>query len=178
MQKRESCRTNRLALTLANLDRLKGSQRSVDRKKPHVSTTRGFLLLALITCVILLAGCTDHLDITGLPTSCKGVGVEMKITQAGDLKAVDTIGVSPGGVAHLMLGAVTQSKTILKPGHSPSNPEPNVIYTADPVLIELRFKDPCGAGTRQTALVLDDVPHHKTNGKVTYVVKYEQFKSP
>lgn len=140
MEKRECCRMNRLAVTPVTLDRLKGSHLSVDRKKPHVSTTRGFLLLALIACLILLAGCTDHLDITGLPTSCKGGRVEMRITQAGELSAVDTIGISSQGVAHLMLGAVTQSKTTLKPGHRPAKPEPNVIYTADPAVIELRFK--------------------------------------
>jgi len=76
-----------------------------------------------------------------------------------------------------MIGAETQAKSILKPGHSPATSEPNVIYTSDPVSIELKFKDPCKIDTKKTTIVLDDLPHHKTKGRVTYILKYESVQA-
>ncbi len=145
---------------------------------------RTLLLLAVLAVSIVLTGCTDHLDLTGLPTSCKDqagkdatVRVEMRIMQAGELKAVDTITVNSKGEADLMIGAETQSKSLLKAGHRPATLEPNVIYTGDPISIELKLKDPCKADTKKTTIVLDDLPHHKTKGRVIYTLQYDQFKS-
>ena len=144
---------------------------------------RALLLLAVLAVCALLSGCTDHIDLTGLPASCKdqtgkevSVRVEIKIKQGVQLKAVDTMSVSSRGDAKFMIGADTQAKSMLKPGHSPATSEPNVIYTSDPVSIELKFKDPCKIDTKKTTIVLDDLPHHKTKGRVTYILKYDQFK--
>jgi hypothetical protein len=138
----------------------------------------------LLAAATLLIGCTDHLDVTGLPTSCKdqagkdvGVRVEMRVSQAGDLRAVDTVSVSKSGDADLMIGADTQSKSLLRPGHRPAQPELNAIYTADPVSIELRLKGPCQMEVKKTTVVLDDLPHHKAKGHIRYVLQYDQLKS-
>jgi hypothetical protein len=158
------------------------------RFTPSIRSTmkakRTLLFLAVLAISIVLTGCTDHLDLTGLPTSCKdqtgkdvAVRVEMRIMQAGELRAVDTITVNSKGEADLMIGAETQSKSLLKAGHRPATLEPNVIYTGDPISIELKLKDPCKADTKTRAIVLDDLPHHKTKGRVTYTLQYDQFKS-
>jgi hypothetical protein len=154
-------------------------------ESPGRSTTkskRALLFLVLLATTLLLAGCTDHLDITGLPATCKdqtgkdvAARVEVRITQAGNLVAVDTMTVNSKGEAEFMIGAVTQSKSLLKPGHRPANPPLNVIYTADPVSIELRFKDPCKFDTKTKTIVLDDLPHHKTRGRLRYTLAYANF---
>ncbi|MEA2346073.1 MAG: hypothetical protein QOF63_4242, partial [Thermoanaerobaculia bacterium] len=88
--------------------------------RPTTKAKGALLLLAVLAVSIVLTGCTDHLDITGLPTSCKdqagkdvAARVEMRITQAGELRAVDTITVNSKGEANLMMGADTQSKSLL-----------------------------------------------------------------
>ncbi len=118
-------------------------------------------LVILLAAASLLVGCTDQLDLTGLPTSCKdstgkdvAVRVEMRITRPGQLMALDTMTVNSKGEADLMIGAGTQSKSLLKSGHRPMKPEPNVIYTGDPVSIELKLKDPCKPNTKMTTIVL------------------------
>jgi hypothetical protein len=137
----------------------------------------------LLATALLLVGCTDHLDITGLPATCgkdkdgKDIAarVEMRITQAGNMVAVDTMTVNSKGEAELMIGADTQSKSLLKPGHRPANPSLNVIYSADPVAIELRIKDPCKFATKTKMVVLDALPHQKTKGRVRYKLAYADF---
>src|SRR2546421_12058139 len=91
-------------------------------------SNRALLFLILLATVLLAAGCTDHLEVTGLPETCKDQSgkevpprVERKITQAGNLMAVDTMVANAKGEAEFMMGAVTQSKSLLKPGHRPPN---------------------------------------------------------
>lgn len=150
-----------------------------------METKRIFLSLALLSVVILAVSCTDHLDVQGLPTSCKDqngndvkVRVEMKLSQNNSLKAVDTFAVSGKGDADFMIGAETQKKSLLAPGHRPTgNPDPNLIYTADPVSIDLKVKDPCRVNTKTLTVVLDDLPHQKIKGgRVRYTVQFDQFK--
>jgi hypothetical protein len=151
-------------------------------REKSVNSRRALIFLVLVATALLLVGCTDHLDITGLPVTCKdqngkdvAARLEMKITQAGNLMAVDTMVVNPKGEAEFMMGAATQSKSLLKPGHRPANPPLNVIYTADPISIELRFKDPCKFDTKTKTVVLDDLPHQKHKGRFTYKLAYADF---
>jgi len=150
-----------------------------------MKANRTLLFLTVLAVSIVFTGCTDHLDVTGLPTSCKdktgkdvGVRVEMRIYREDPKKpvATDTMVVNSRGEAELMIGADTQSKSLLKAGHSPATPEPNVIYTADSISIQLSLKDPCKIDTRNTTVVLDDLPHRKNKGRVSYVLHYDQFK--
>jgi len=64
---------------------------------------------------------------------------------------------------------------LLKPGHRPANPPLNIIYTGDPVSIELRFKDPCKFATKTKTIVLDDLPHQKHKGRLTYKLPFADF---
>jgi hypothetical protein len=138
----------------------------------------------VLATALLLGSCTDHLDITGLPATCgkdktgKDISarVVVKITQAGSGFAQgDTKIVNSKGVAEFMIGADSQSKSLLKPGHRPVNASLNVIYTADPISIELRFKDPCKFATKTKSVVLDDLPHQKKEGRITYTLAYADF---
>ncbi|HJZ68032.1 MAG TPA: hypothetical protein VKF81_07920 [Blastocatellia bacterium] len=142
------------------------------------------LSLALLTVSVLSISCTDHLDVQGLPASCKdtkgkdvNARVEMRIFQQSDRKTAGTVIVSTKGDADFKIGASTQSQSLLRSGHRPENPDVNAIYTADPVLIELRFKDPCKVETKKLTVVLDDLPHKQMpGGRVRYEVKFDQFK--
>ena len=145
---------------------------------------RIFLSLALGAVSILTISCTDYLDVQGLPPSCKdqngkdvNVRVEMKITQGDDRKAAGTVIASAKGDADFKIGSNQQSQSLLKPGHRPDKPDLNAIYTADPVSIELKFKDPCKLETKKLTVALDDLPHTKiTGGRVRYTVQFDQFK--
>jgi hypothetical protein len=147
-------------------------------------TKRTFPLLALVATSIFTISCTDYLDVQGLPPSCKdqngkdvNARLEMKITQGDDRKAAGTVIVSGNGDADFKIGSNQQSKSLLKPGHRPDKPDINAIYTADPVSIELRFKDPCKSEAKKLTVVLDDLPHTKIKGgRVRYTVRFDQFK--
>ena len=143
-----------------------------------MTKSNGALLFLVLLAALLLAGCTDKLDITGLPMTCKNQSgkdvaarLEMRIKQAGKDVAFDTKTVDSNGRAELMIGADT-SKSLLKPGHRPANPPLNVIYTADPISIELRLKDPCKFDIKTKTVVLDELPSHKTKGRITYTLAY------
>ena len=144
---------------------------------------RILLSLALLAVSVLSIACTDQLVVEGLPASCKDANgkdvnarVEMRIFQQGDRKTAGTVIVSTKGGADFKIGARTQSQSLLRSGHRPENPDVNAIYTADPVLIELRLKDPCKTETKKLTVVLDDLPHQNKGGRVRYTVKFDQFK--
>jgi hypothetical protein len=150
-----------------------------------MKTNRIFLLLVVLAVSILSVACTDYLDIQGLPPSCKdqngadtSVRMEMRISQAGEPKAAATVIVSKTGEADFKIGASTQQQSQLRSGHRPEKqPDLNAIYTADPVSIELKFKDPCKLGTKTLTVVPDDLPQEKiAGGRVRYTVKFDQFK--
>jgi hypothetical protein len=147
--------------------------------------TRRFLLsLALLGLSIFAVACQDHLEVQGLPASCKDQSgadakarVEMKIYQNSEPKTGGTTIVNPKGVVDFKIGASTQSQSLLKSGHRPAEkPDVNAIYTADPVTIELKFKDPCKIETKKLTAVLDDLPHERKSGRVRYTLKFDQFK--
>jgi hypothetical protein len=148
-----------------------------------IHSRRALIFLVLVATALLLVGCTDHLDVTGLPTTCgkdkngKDIHarVEVKISQAvaGDLQR-DTKIVNSKGVAEFMIGADT-SKRLLKPGHRTPNAPKDFIYTGDPVSIELKFKDPCKVDTKTKTVTLDALPQKKHNGRVTYELAYTDF---
>lgn len=158
-------------------------RRALTLARSMTKSKRALFFLVLLATALLLAGCTDHLDLTGLPATCGkdktgndiAATLEMKITQAGNLVAVDTMIVNSKGEAEFMIGASNQSKSLLKPGHRPANPQLNVIYTADPISVELRFKDPCKFDTKTKTIVLDSLPHQKTKGRVRYKLAYADF---
>jgi hypothetical protein len=141
-------------------------------------------LLVVLATALLLAGCTDHLDITGLPVTCRDdqsgkdvaarVVVEVSQTGAGVMQRGTKI-VNSKGVAEFMIGSSKQSKRLLMPGHRPENAPLNVIYTADPVSIGLRFKEPCKVNTKTKTVVLDDLPQQKKKGRITYTLPYADF---
>lgn len=158
-------------------------RRALTLGRSTTKSKRALLFLVLLATALLLAGCTDHLDITGLPTACgkdtKGqdiaARVEIRIRQASPDPLTDTKIVNSRGVAELMVGADSQGKSLLQPGHRPPNAPQNVIYTADPISIELRFKDPCKYDTKTKTIVLDNLPQQKKQRRITYTLAYADF---